>query len=66
MKEEKEIWEYEVDKADLKYPAVLKWYLERKIKMADWEGLDIKVLLENIDKLNVPHYRKEAIKSYFS
>lgn len=66
MSKDKSIWDYKVKKSDLRDPVVLKWYLERKIMMADWDGLDKKVLLDNIDKLDVPPYRKQAIKLYFS
>lgn len=59
------IWDYEIDKKDLKDPKVLLWYLERKAKMADWQGLNKHLLLKNLSKLNISPYRKKAIKLYF-
>ena len=59
------IWDYKVAKKDLKDPKVLLWYLQRKVQMADWVGLDKKVLINNLDKLTISPYRKKAIKLYF-
>lgn len=62
---DKSIWDYKIDKKDLKDPKVLRWYLERKAQMADWQGIDKQLLLKNVDKLNISFYRKKAIKLYF-
>ena len=63
---DKSIWDYKVDRKDLKDPQVLKWYLERKAQMADWQGLNKQLLLKNLNKLNISPYRKKAIKLYFA
>ncbi|EKD56104.1 MAG: hypothetical protein ACD_58C00297G0009 [uncultured bacterium] len=60
------IWDYKISKKDLSDPKVLLWYLERKAQMADWVGLDKKVLVKNLNKLNISPYRKKAIKLYFN
>lgn len=62
---DKSIWEYQIDKKDLSDPKILLWYLQRKAKMADWQGLDKKLLLKHLNKLNLSKYRKKAIKLYF-
>lgn len=59
------VWDYKVDKKDLQDPKVLLWYLNRKTKMADWRGLNKKMLLQNVDKLDISPYRKKAIKIFF-
>lgn len=60
------IWDYKIKKKDLADPKILKWYLERKISLADWENLDKKILLKNLGKLDISPYLKQAIKIYFS
>lgn len=59
------IWDYKIAKKDLADPKVLLWYLNRKTQMADWVGLDKRLLLKNLDKLNISLYRKKAIKIFF-
>lgn len=59
------IWDYTINEKDLKDPKVLLWYLERKAQMADWDGINKKLLIENLNKLNISLYRKKAIKLYF-
>lgn len=60
------IWDYKINQKDLKDPKVLIWYLQRKAQMADWGGINKKVLIKNLDKLNISSYRKKAIKLYFN
>lgn len=62
---DKAIWDYNINQKILKNPKVLKWYLERKIRMADWEGLDKNLLLKNLSILDIPLNKKKAIKLYF-
>lgn len=59
------IWDYKINKKDLKDPKVFLWYLERKAQMADRSGLNKRVLIKNLNKLNISPYRKKAIKLYF-
>lgn len=59
------IWDYKINKSDLKNQEILLWYLERKAKMADWQGINKKLLLKHLNKLNISHYRKKAIRIFF-
>jgi len=59
------IWDYKIKKSDLKDPKILLWYLNRKAQFADWANLDKKLLLKNLNRLDISKYRKRAIKIFF-
>lgn len=61
---DKYIWDYDVKNLDLTKPAVLIWYLERKIEYGDWEALDRKTLKKYLPKLKINHYLKEILRDF--
>ncbi len=58
------IWDYDVNKLDLKNPKVLIWYLERKITYGDWESLDKKSLKKYLPKLKIDSYLKHILSNF--
>jgi len=46
-------WDYRIKKSDLKKPEVKKFWLERKINMADWKGISRKDLKDFLPVLNI-------------
>ena len=55
------IWDYDVKSLDLDNPTVLKWYLERKIRVGDWQSLDQKTIVKYLPKLNINKYVKKVL-----
>lgn len=55
------IWDYNVKNLDLSNPAVLKWYLERKIRVGDWQSLDQKTIIHYLPNLNINKYVKKVL-----
>lgn len=53
-------WDYDVESLDLEDPAVLKWYISRKINTADWRGLRYDWLKQYLPELDIidPQIRK--------
>jgi hypothetical protein len=60
----KYIWDYDVNKMDLKNPRVLIWYLERKITYGDWESLDKKTLRKYLPKLKINPQLKYILTNF--
>ena len=60
----KYIWDYDVKKLDLSNPAVLRWYLERKIKHGDWEALDKETLKKHLPELKINPYLKQILLDF--
>lgn len=55
------IWDYDYKSLDLNNPIVLKWYLERKIQVGDWQSLDQKTIIKYLPKLNINPYVKKVL-----
>ena len=55
------IWDYDVASLDLDNPTVLKWYLERKIRVGDWQSLDQKTIAKYLPQLNINKYVKKVL-----
>lgn len=55
------IWDYNYKALDLGNPAILKWYLERKISVGDWQSLDQKTIIKYLPKLKINHYVKKVL-----
>lgn len=55
------IWDYDIKSLDLDNPMVLKWYLERKINVGDWQSLDQKTIAKNLLNLNINPYVKKVL-----
>lgn len=58
------IWDYEVDKLDLRNPDVLIWYLQRKLEYGDWQALDRKTLKKYLPKLRINVFLKQILKNF--
>lgn len=58
------IWDYDLKSLDLSKPAVLLWYLKRKIEYGDWEVLDRKTLKKYLPKLKINPYLKQILESF--
>ena len=55
------IWDYDASNLDLSNPTVLKWYLERKIQVGDWQSLDQKTIAQYLPQLNINRYVKKVL-----
>lgn len=64
--DKKYIWDYDPKTIDLKNPAVLRWYLARKINFGDWKSLDDKLLEENLNQLDIDPTLKQMLKKYYA
>lgn len=63
--DKKYIWDYEVKALDLRNPAVLCWYLTRKINFGDYKSIDSKILEANLSKLDIDPTLKKMIKKFY-
>lgn len=63
---QKYIWDYEVKKADLKNPAVLRWYLARKVNFGDWKSIDTVKLEKNLNNLEIDPTLKKMLSKYYA
>ena len=64
--DKKYIWDYDPKTVDLKNPAVLRWYIARKINFGDWKSLDAKLLEQNLDQLEIDLTLKGMLKKYYA
>jgi hypothetical protein len=58
------IWDYDISKIDLSKPEIAKWYLERRINYADWEGLEYKLLKKYLPELEIEPYTKAILSDF--
>ncbi|MBI4272845.1 hypothetical protein HY621_03260 [Candidatus Uhrbacteria bacterium] len=65
-KSQKGIWETDVKTINLSNPKVLKWYLERKIEVGDWEALDRTTLTRMLSKLSIDTRVKSLLRDFLS
>lgn len=63
--DKKYIWDYDTKMLDLENPAVLRWYLARKINFGDYKSLDSRILEENLSKLDIDPTLKIMIKKFY-
>jgi len=62
---EKQIfWDYDLRHADLKKPAVLRWYLKRKLDFGDLSGIKKNDLKKHLSKLDVDSSLKKLLRNY--
>lgn len=62
---EKEIfWDYDMSQADLKRPAVLRWFLKRKLEFGDLSGLKKADLKKHLPRLNIDNSLKRLLANY--
>jgi hypothetical protein len=62
----KYIWDYDIKSVDLKKPAVLRWYLSRKINFGDWRSLDTKLVEKNLSDLEIDSALKKMLGIYYA
>lgn len=62
---DKTIWDYDIKNMDLKKPAVLKWYLERKINSGDWQNIRAIDLKKYFERLSINPEIKNLLRAYF-
>lgn len=58
------VWEADVQKLDLKNPAVLRWYVERKIQAADWDALDRATVVKLLPELKLAPGLRVVLQSF--
>jgi len=63
---QKYIWDYNIKPADFKKPAVLKWYLSRKINFGDWQSLNSKQIKKHLNSLDIDPTLKQMLKKYYA
>jgi len=63
---QKYIWDYKIKPSDLKNPAILKWYLSRKINFGDWKSLNAKLIEKNLNNLDIDPTLKKMFKKYYA
>ncbi|MCX6812467.1 MAG: hypothetical protein NTW79_02500 [Candidatus Berkelbacteria bacterium] len=64
--DKKFIWDYETKNLNLKNPAVLRWYLARKINFGDYKSLNTKILEKNLADLEIDPTLKSMIKKFYA
>jgi len=64
--DKKYIWDYDVKSVDLKKPAVLRWYLARKINFGDWKSIDTVQLEKNLKNLAIDPTLKKMLAKYYA
>lgn len=64
--DKKYIWDYDVKSINLKKPAVLRWYLSRKINFGDWKSLDSKLVEKNLGSLTIDPQLKIMLKKFYA
>lgn len=60
------IWETDVKDLDLTNPRVLKWYMEKKIHLGDWEALDRKTLGRLLPSLEIEPSIRTLLEGFFA
>jgi hypothetical protein len=64
--DKKYIWDYDTASIDLSKPAVLRWYISRKIDFGDWKSLDSELVEKNLRYLAIDSTLKLMLKSYYA
>jgi len=64
--DKKHIWDYDPKTIDLTNPAVLRWYLTRKIESGDWKSLDSRLLKKHLNFLSIDPTLKQMLKKYYA
>lgn len=64
--DKKYIWDYDTKTLDLKNPAVLRWYLARKVSFGDYKSIDSKLLELNLSKLDIDQTLKSMLKKFYA
>ena len=65
FKENKAIfWDYDLSKMDLKKPAVLLWYLNRKLLFGDLSGIKKSDLKKYLPLLNINESLRELLANF--
>lgn len=59
-------WDYKIRKSDLKKPEVRKFWLERKINMCDFKGINKKDLKKYLPDLNVREDLKNLLTTFLA
>lgn len=62
----KYIWDYDTKTLDLKNPAVLRWYLARKVNFGDYKSLDSSILEKNLPQLDIDPTLKLMISKFYA
>lgn len=62
----KGIWDYDVRRIDLSDPYVRTWYVQRKIDVADWEGLNRRLLREALPKVKIDPHLRDLLQEFLS
>lgn len=57
-------WDYNLAKMDLKKPAVLLWYLNRKLLFGDLSGLKKSDLKKYLPQLNINESLRELLANF--
>lgn len=63
-KTQRGIWETNVKDINLENPETLRFYVERKINIGDWEALDKQSVAALLPKLNIDPYLKQIIQNF--
>lgn len=64
--DKKYIWDYDTASIDLSKPAVLRWYISRKIDFGDWKSLDSKLVEKHLVHLTIDPTLKQMLQSYYA
>ncbi len=64
--DKKYIWDYDVNSIDLRKPAVLRWYLARKINFGDWKSIKSRLVKKHLDHLDIDPTLKKMLKKYYA
>lgn len=64
--DKKYIWDYDINSIDLKKPAVLRWYLARKINFGDWESIKSKLIERHLNHLDIDPTLKKMLRKYYA
>jgi len=64
--DQKYIWDYDTQSADLNKPEVLRWYISRKISVGDWDSLEANLVKKNLNQLSINPTLKRMLKKYYA
>lgn len=63
-KTQRGIWESKISDLDLEKPAVLKFYVERKINAGDWSALDRQTIASVLPQLKINPYLRRILENF--
>ena len=63
-KSQKGIWETDVRTVNISHPKVLKWYIERKIAVGDWQALDRATIARMLEKIDIDTHVKTLLQDF--